>query len=157
YGDVSRTTGPLVDGESGYFFSINRGKRSVSLDLKTDEGRDLFLALVREVDVLVENYTPGAMDALGLGYDVLSEANPRLIYCAVSGYGQTGPMKGKPALDVIVQGAGGVMSITGEPGGPPVRPGLSLGDIAAGLYATVGILAALREREQSGQGQFIDI
>jgi CoA:oxalate CoA-transferase len=157
WGDVARTTGPLVDGESGYFFSINRGKRSVSLDLKSEEGREVFRGLVREVDVLVENFTPGSMDSLGLGYESLSEVSPGLIYCAISGYGQTGPMKNKPALDVIVQGAGGVMSITGEPGGPPVRPGLSLGDIAAGLYATIGVLAALREREQSGRGQFVDI
>jgi CoA:oxalate CoA-transferase len=157
YGDVSRTTGPLVDGESGYFFSINRGKRSIALDLKSEEGKEIFRALVREVDVLVENFTPGVMDGLGLGYDALSEVNPALIYAAISGYGQTGPMKDLPALDVIVQGAGGVMSITGEPGGLPVRPGLSLGDVAAGLYCAVGVLAALRERERSGRGQLIDV
>src|SRR5690606_3344660 len=97
------------------------------------------------------------MDALGLGYEVLKEENPGLIYCAISGFGQTGPMRDQPALDIVVQGAGGVMSVTGEPGGKPVRPGLSLGDIAAGLYAAVGILAALRERESSGLGQFVDI
>ena len=157
FGDVSRTTGPLVDGESGYFFSVNRGKRSISIDLKSDEGKELFRQLIGEVDVLVENFTPGAMDGLGLGYDALSEVNPRLIYAAISGYGQTGPMAKLPALDVIVQGAGGVMSITGEPGGTPTRPGFSLGDIAAGLYCAVGILAALREREQSGLGQMIDV
>jgi CoA:oxalate CoA-transferase len=157
YGDVARTTGPLIDGESGYFFSVNRGKRSIALDLSSEEGRQIFLDLVREADVVVENFTPGKMDALGLGYAALSEVNPRLIYAAISGYGQTGPMREKPALDVIVQGAGGVMSVTGEPGGRPVRPGLSLGDIAAGLYCAIGALAALRERELSGQGQMIDI
>lgn len=157
WGDVARTTGPLVDGESGYFFSINRGKRSISLDLKSEEGKALFKRLVRQVDVLVENYTPGSMDALGLGYEALKEENPRLIYCAISGFGQTGPMRDQPALDIVVQGAGGVMSVTGEPGGRPVRPGLSLGDIAAGLYAAIGILAAVREREVSGLGQFVDI
>ncbi|MPZ99245.1 MAG: CoA transferase [Dehalococcoidia bacterium] len=157
YGDVSRTTGPLVDGESGYFFSVNRGKRSISVDLKSEEGRALFRDLVREVDILVENFTPGAMAGLGLGYDALSEVNPALIYCAISGYGQTGPLSSLPALDVIVQGAGGVMSITGEPDGPPVRPGLSLGDIAAGLYGAVGVLSAVHERERSGKGQFVDI
>lgn len=157
FGDVSRTTGPLVDGESGYFFSVNRGKRSISIDLKSEEGKDLFRQLIGEVDVLVENFTPGAMDKLGLGYDALSEVNPKLIYAAISGYGQTGPMAKLPALDVIVQGAGGVMSITGEPGGAPTRPGFSLGDIAAGLYCAIGVLAAVREREQSGQGQMIDI
>ena len=157
FGDVARTTGPLVEGESAYFFSVNRGKRSISIDLKADEGKRLFRELIGEVDVLVENFTPGSMDRLGLGYDALSEVNPKLIYAAISGYGQTGPMRDLPALDVIVQGAGGVMSITGEPGGVPMRPGFSLGDIAAGLYCTVGILAALREREQSGQGQMVDI
>lgn len=157
WGDVSRTTGPIVDGESGYFFSVNRGKRSLSIDLKLPEGRALFIELVREVDVLAENFTPGAMEKLGLGYETLAEINPRLVYLAISGYGQTGPMRERPALDVIVQGAGGVMSITGEPGGPPVRPGLSLGDIAAGLYGAIGVLAALQEREHSGRGQFIDV
>ena len=157
FGDVSRTTGPLVEGESGYFFSVNRGKRSISIDLKDEEGKALFQRLVSEVDVLVENFKPGAMEGLGLGYEVLSELNPRLIYAAISGYGQTGPMAKLPALDVIVQGAGGVMSITGEPGSVPTRPGFSLGDITAGLYCAVGILAAVREREQSGLGQMIDI
>ena len=157
FGDVSRTTGPLVDGESGYFFSVNRGKRSISVDLKEEDGKQLFRQLIGEVDVLVENFTPGSMDRLGLDYEALSAINPRLIYAAISGYGQTGPMRELPALDVIVQGAGGVMSITGEPGGVPTRPGFSLGDIAAGLYCAVGILAALREREQSERGQMVDI
>ena len=157
FGDVARTTGPLVDGESGYFFSVNRGKRSISLDLKQEEGRALLLRLVPQFDVLVENFTPGTMDSLGVGYEVLSRVHPGLIYAAISGYGQTGPMRTQPALDVVVQGAGGILSITGEPGGPPVRPGTSLGDIAAGLYMSVGILAALRERERSGLGQCIDV
>jgi CoA:oxalate CoA-transferase len=157
YGDVSRTTGPLVDGESGYFFSVNRGKRSISIDLKSDEGKELFKRLACEVDIVVENFTPGAMEGLGVGYEVLSELNPQLIYAAISGYGQTGPMRELPALDVIVQGAGGVMSITGEPGGGPVRPGFSVGDVAAGLYCAIGVLAAVREREQSGRGQMVDI
>ena len=157
YGDVARTTGPIVDGESGYFFSINRGKRSIAIDLRTDEGHALFLDLIREFDVLVENFTPGSMDALGLGYAALSAVNPRLIYAAISGYGQTGPLRTKPALDVVVQGAGGVMSVTGEPGGGPVRPGLSLGDITAGLYCAIAIIAAAHERARSGRGQFIDI
>ena len=157
WGDVSRTTGPVVDGESGYFLSVNRGKRSLSIDLKSDTGKELFRELVGEVDVLVENFTPGAMDRLGLGYEALSVLHPRLVYAAISGYGQTGPMRLLPALDVVVQGAGGVMSITGEPGGGPIRPGFSLGDLAAGLYCAVGILAAVRERERSGRGQLVDI
>ncbi len=157
FGDVARTTGPLIDGESGYFFSVNRGKRSISLDLKQDEGRELFKQLVPEFDVLVENFTPGTMASLGLGYDVLSAINPRLIFASISGFGQTGPMSTRPALDVVVQGAGGILSLTGEPGGPPIKPGTSLGDIAGGLYATIGITSALFERERSGVGQYIDI
>jgi len=157
YGDNARATGPVIDGESGYFFSVNRGKRSISIDLRTDEGKDLFRRLVAEVDVVVENFTPGAMGRLGLDYEALSADNPRLIYCAVSGFGQTGPLRDRSALDVIVQGMGGIMSITGEPGGGPVRVGTSLGDVAAGLYASIGILSALHERERSGQGQLVDI
>jgi CoA:oxalate CoA-transferase len=162
YGDVARTTGPFIshdgrDSESTYFFSINRGKKSTLLDLRKPEGRELFLRLVEKADVVMENFTPGTMERLGLGYDVLSARNPRIIYSATSGFGQTGPDRDKPALDVVVQGMGGVMSITGEEGGPPVRPGLSLGDIAAGLFTAIGILAALHERERSGRGQIIDI
>jgi CoA:oxalate CoA-transferase len=157
YGDVARTTGPHVNGESSYFFSINRGKKSMVLDLKREAGRDLFLRLVDKVDVVMENFTPGTMDSLGVGYEALSTRNPRIIYAATSGFGQTGPDRLRPALDIVVQGMGGVMSITGEPDGPPIRPGLSLGDIAAGLYTAIGILAALQERERSGKGQMVDI
>ena len=157
YGDVARTTGPFINGESSYFFSINRGKKSALIDLKTEAGRDLFLRLVEKVDVVMENFTPGTMDALGVGYEALSARNPRLIYAATSGFGQTGPDRMRPALDVVVQGMGGVMSITGEPGGNPVRPGLSLGDISAGLFTAIGILAALHERERSGKGQLVDV
>ncbi|HWC30340.1 MAG TPA: CaiB/BaiF CoA-transferase family protein [Dehalococcoidia bacterium] len=164
YGDVARTTGPFLsraadrsDAESSYFFSINRGKRSTLLDLRKPEGKELFLRLVEQVDVVMENFTPGTMDRLGVGYEVLSARNPRLIYSATSGFGQTGPDRDKPALDVVVQGMGGVMSITGEEGGGPVRPGLSLGDIAAGLFTAIGILAALHERERSGRGQMLDV
>lgn len=157
YGDIARTTTPIINGESCYFFSVNRGKESIALDLKSERGRELFLQLVEQVDVVVQNYTPGVMEKLGLGWDVLSARNPRLIYAAVSGFGQTGPDRERPALDVVVQGMGGVMSITGVPGGPPVRPGLSLGDIAAGLYTAIGILSALHERQRSGCGQMLDI
>jgi len=157
YGDAARTTGPIVNGESCYFFSINRGKKSICLDLKAERGKELFLRLVDLSDVVMENFTPGSMDKLSLGYDVLQKRNPGLIYAATSGFGQTGPERLRPALDIVVQGMGGVMSITGEPGGPPLRPGLSLGDIAAGLYTAIGVLAALHERERSGQGQMIDI
>lgn len=157
YGDIARTTGPFINDDSAYFISINRGKGSVALNLRSPEGNDAFLRLVEHADVVLENFAPGVMAKLGLDYGTLSARNPRLIMASVSGFGQTGPDSSLPALDVIVQGAGGVMSITGEPGGPPVRPGLSLGDIAAGLYAAIGVLAALHERERSGKGQYLDI
>ena len=157
YGDVSRTTGPYQNGWSAYFFSINRGKRSMSIDMRSEAGRELFIELAAKADVVMENFTPGTMGRLEIGYDVLSARNPRLVFASTSGFGQTGPYRERPALDVIVQGMGGVMSITGEPGGRPVRPGASYGDIVAGLYTSIGILAALHERERSGQGQAIDI
>jgi CoA:oxalate CoA-transferase len=157
FGDVGRTTGPYIGEQSIYFFSINRGKRSIAIDLKSEEGRDLFLRLVEKADVVMENFTPGTMDRLGLGYEVLRQRNPRLIYSATSGFGQTGPDRERPALDVIVQGMGGIMSITGEPDGPPIRPGISQGDITAGLFTALGIVSALHERERSGEGQMLDI
>ena len=157
YGDIARTTGPLIDGESCYFFSINRGKKSIAIDLAREEGKELFLRLVEKVDVVMENFTPGTMDGLGLGYETLRRRNPRLIFAATSGFGQTGPDRTRPALDIVVQGMGGVMSITGHPGGPPTRPGLSLGDIAAGLFTAIGVIAALRERDRSGEGQMVDV
>jgi CoA:oxalate CoA-transferase len=157
YGDVGRTTAPYVGEESAYFFSVNRGKLSICLDLKNEAGRELFLRLVEKADVVMENYTPGTMDRLGLGYETLRARNSRIIYAATSGFGQTGPDRERPALDVIVQGMGGIMSITGEPDGPPVRPGVSQGDITAGLFTAIGILAALHERERSGEGQMLDI
>jgi CoA:oxalate CoA-transferase len=157
YGDVGRTTGPYVGHESAYFFSVNRGKRSLGLDLKSEAGRDLFLRLVDKADVVMNNFTPGTMERMGLGYDVLRARNPRIIYSATSGFGQTGPDRERPALDIIVQGMGGIMSITGEPGGPPVRPGVSQGDITAGLFTAIGILGALHEREKSGEGQLLDV
>jgi CoA:oxalate CoA-transferase len=157
FGDVGRTTMPYVGHESAYFFSVNRGKKSVCLDLKKEEGRDLFLRLAEKADVVMENFTPGTMDRLGLGYETLKARNPRLIYSATSGFGQTGPDRERPALDIIVQGMGGIMSITGEPDGPPVRPGISQGDITAGLFTAIGILGALHERERSGEGQMLDV
>jgi len=156
-GDISRTTGPYQNGWSGYFFSINRGKKSLGLNLRSEEGKQLFLRLAEKADVVVENFTPGTMARLGLGYEQLSARNPGLIMASVSGFGQTGPYSDRPALDVVVQAMGGIMSITGEPGGGPVRPGASFGDLTAGLFATIGILSALHERERSGLGQAIDI
>ena len=156
-GDMARGTGPFVDGQSSYFMSINRGKKSVILDLKDEGDKQTFLELLDHFDVLVENFVPGVMKRLGLDYEVLSERYPRLIYAAVSGFGQWGPYTKRPALDIIVQAMGGIMSITGEPGRPPVRPGSSLGDITAGLFTTIGILSALHERDRSGVGQMIDV
>lgn len=157
WGDMARGSGPFIDGESSYFLSINRGKKSLTLDLSKEQGKELFLKLVRKADVLVENFTPGTMKKLGLDYEVLKEHNPAIVYAAISGFGQTGPYTSKPALDVIVQAMGGIMSITGEPGGPPVRPGASMGDIVAGLFTVIGILSALQERSRSGKGQMVDI
>ncbi|MBI2936101.1 MAG: CoA transferase [Chloroflexi bacterium] len=156
-GDGARLTGPFVQGESAYFMSLNRNKKSMTLDLGVPRGRELFLRLVGKADVVVENFTPGTMKKLGLDYEVLQKENLRLVYCAISGFGQTGPYAQRPAFDVIVQGMGGVMSITGEPGGRPLRVGASVGDIVAGLFAAIGICAALAERAQSGLGQMLDI
>ncbi|MDO8672316.1 MAG: CaiB/BaiF CoA-transferase family protein, partial [Dehalococcoidia bacterium] len=156
-GDLARSNGPFVDGVSTYFLSINRGKKSITLDLKTAKGKELFFELVKQVDVLAENFVPGTMASLGLDYEVLRQLNPCLIYAATSGFGQTGPYANKPALDIIVQAMSGLMSITGEPGRPPVRVGASVGDITAGLFMAIGILAAIHERNRSGLGQMVDV
>jgi len=157
WGDIARTTAPYQNGWSTYFFSINRGKQSVAIDLRTARGRELFLGMVEHADVVMENFTPGTMDRLGIGYEALSARNPRVILASTSGFGQTGPYRDRPALDIVVQAMGGIMSITGEAGGPPIRPGTSYGDITAGLYTAIGVLAALHERERSGIGQSVDI
>ena len=156
-GDIARGNGPIVKGLSTYFLSLNRGKKSIVLNLASEEGKNIFLRLVEKVDILVENFVPGTMKKLGLDYEVVKQRNPKIIYAAISGFGQNGPYATKPAFDVIVQAMGGIMSITGEPGGPPIRPGVSLGNIAAGLFLCIAILAALQERHVSGRGQMIDI
>jgi len=156
-GDVSRTLEPFVGSISTYFFSVNRGKKSIALDLKSEKGKDLFLKLAACGDVVVENFTPGTMKRLGLDYEILKEVNPCLIYAACSGFGQTGPEAEKPSLDVIAQGRAGIMSITGEEGRGPIRVGVSIGDLSAGLFLALSILAAILERKESGQGQMIDI
>ncbi len=156
-GDIARGNGPYVKGLSTYFLSLNRGKKSIALNLASERGRGIFLKLVEHADIVVENFTPGTMERLGLSYDTLKQHNPKIIYAACSGFGQTGPYAKKLAFDVIVQAMGGIMSITGEPGGPPIRPGASIGDIAAGLFLCISILACLQERHVSGQGQMIDI
>ena len=156
-GDRSRSSGPFIDGESSYFMSVNRGKLGLSVDLSKARGKELFLQLVDNTDVVLENFAPGTMRRLGLDYPVLRDRNPSIIYAAISGFGQDGPYSSKPALDVVVQGMGGILSVTGEPGGPPIRPGVSQGDITAGLFAVIGIQSALQERTKSGLGQMVDI
>ena len=156
-GDIARGNGPVVRGVSTYFLSLNRGKKSVTLNLATEPGVEVLLKLVKSADVLVENFKPGTMEKLGLSYEKVREYNPGIVYVAGSGFGQYGPYAGKPAFDVIVQAMGGILSITGEEGGPPVRPGVSYGDITAGLFLCVATLAALQERHVSGEGQFVDI
>jgi len=156
-GDDARAFGPFLNNRSLYFLSINRGKRSVSLNLKKPEGKRLLIELAKRADVLVENYRPGTMEKLGLGWDVLSQANPRLIYAASTGFGHSGPDSLKPAYDILAQARGGIMSITGSGAGHPTRVGMSLGDITASLFTAIGINAALYHREKTGQGQKIDV
>jgi CoA:oxalate CoA-transferase len=156
-GDDARAYPPHVAGESAYFMSLNRNKRSLTLDLKHAAGRELFLALVREADVLVENFRPGTMARLGLGYEELATHHPRLVYAAVSGFGQTGPYSPRAAYDAVLQAMGGIMSITGPEGGPPTRVGTSIADITAGLFGAIGILAALHKRAETGVGQMVDV
>lgn len=156
-GDLSRGSGPFIKGQSGYFISVNRGKKSITLDLKNPEGRDLAVRLAEHCDVVTENFRPGVMDRLGLGPDTLRERNPRLVYASVTGFGQSGPYADRPAYDIVVQAMGGLLSITGAPEGPPVRAGYSIGDLGAAVFAATGILAALFERERSGVGQRLDL
>lgn len=156
-GDLARFAGPFIDKVSSYFLSINRGKKSVTLDLKKEQARKVVFELAKGADILLENFRPGAMDRLGFGYEAVREVNPRIIYASLSGFGQEGPYAQRPAFDMIAQGMGGVMSITGEPGRPPVRLGYSMGDIGASLFTCISILAALHEREKSGRGQWIDV
>lgn len=156
-GDDTRQWGPpFVGTESTYFLSVNRNKQSLTLNLKHPEAREVFFRLVREADILVENFRPGTMEKLGLGYPKLAELNPRLIYAAISGFGLTGPYRDKPGYDVLAQAMGGLMSVTGEPGREPVKAGMSLADIGAGMYATIGILAALQHRNVTGKGQMLE-
>ncbi len=164
-GDESRGWGPpffgkpYLDrpGESAYFACANRNKRSLTLNLKSDEGVDIILALVKESDILVENFRTGALDRMGLGYAHLKELNPMLIFCSISGYGRTGPQAERAGYDVIIQAEGGMMGITGPVQGPPSRVGVPIVDITTGMFASNAILAALRARELTGEGQMIDV
>lgn len=156
-GDDSRGYGPYINNESAYFMSINRNKRSMTLNLKSEKGKEIFLGMIKDMDVLVENFRPGTMEKLGLGYDYLSTVNPKLIYAASSGYGHTGPYSKRAAYDAVVQAMGGIMSITGEKDGKPTRVGSSIGDISAGMFTAIGILAALENRHSTGLGQKVDV
>lgn len=156
-GDESRNFGPFKNGFSLYFMSVNRGKQSVTLNLKTERGQAIFKQLLEETDILVENFRPGTMQKLGLDYDTLKIEHPSLIYAACSGFGQTGPYAQQGAYDMIIQGMGGIISITGEPDGPPVRVGTSISDITAALFTTIGVLSALHHRHRTGSGQFVDV
>lgn len=156
-GDDARAFPPFVDGESAYFASVNRGKESIALDLKVPADRAVFEALLERADVLAENFRPGALARLGYGFDALHARFPRLILASTSGFGQTGPEAARPAYDVIVQAMGGIMSVTGHAGQPPVRVGTSLGDIVAGLFTVVGIEAALLKRARTGRGTHVDV
>jgi crotonobetainyl-CoA:carnitine CoA-transferase CaiB-like acyl-CoA transferase len=157
-GDDTRRWGPpFVEGESAYYLSINRNKKSLAVNLKRQEGVAVVRRLAATADVLVENFRPGVLARLGLGYEDVRKVNPRLVYCSVSGFGQYGPESHRPGYDLVIQGEGGVMSLTGMPDGPPTKVGISFADLVAGLYAVQGILLALRVAEQTGIGQHVDV
>jgi crotonobetainyl-CoA:carnitine CoA-transferase CaiB-like acyl-CoA transferase len=157
-GDIARGWGPPFHGDdSAYFVSLNRNKKSVELDLKQPEGKELLLRLAERADVVLENFRVGTVDRLGIGYQAVRARNPRIVYCSVSGFGQDGPYRDRAAMDLILQAEGGMISLTGEPGGGPVRVGISIADMQAGMNATVAILMALHARDRTGQGQLIDI
>ena len=157
-GDDTRAWGPpFVQGESAYYLSINRNKQSVALDFKRAEGRRLLEALIAKADVLVENFRPGTLDALGLGFRDLHARHPRLVYVSISGFGHTGPRRAEAGYDAIAQAEGGLMYVTGEPDGPAVRVGVAVADISTGMFAFHGLLLALRARDQTGRGQHVDV
>lgn len=157
-GDMGRGWGPPFCGEFSHFFlGLNRGKRGISIDLKHPEGKDLCLRLIDRMDVLIENFRPGSMDRLGLGYEPIHARNPRLVYCSISGYGQQGPSRDEAAMDLVMQAASGLLSITGTEDGESVRCGYGVTDVTSGLFAVIGILLALRARERTGAGQYVDV
>jgi len=157
-GDDTRHWGPPeAGGEAAYYLCLNRNKRSLTVNMKTAPGREIIRKLALRSDVLIENYKVGTLQKMGLGYQDLRRENPRLIYCSITGFGQNGPYKDKPGYDFMIQGMGGIMSFTGEPDGPPMKVGVAIVDITAGLFATSAILAALRHRDLTGEGQYVDI
>lgn len=157
YGDDTRHFGPFKNDESGYFVYLNRGKKSITLDLKRPEAREIVLQLVEKSDVIVENFRPGVMEKLGFDYEEVKKVNPRIVYASISGFGQNSHYTKRPAYDLVAQAMGGLMSITGYAHTPPTRSGASLGDMSAALYTTFGIMVALFHRERNGEGQYIDV
>ncbi len=156
-GDDSRKFGPFVKDNSAYFMSLNRGKESIALNLKDTNDKKIFLNILKKADVLVENFKPGTLDKWGFGWKDMCKKFPKLIYASASGFGQTGPLKELPAYDMVVQGMGGLMSVTGQPNSEPTRVGTSIGDITAALFTSIGINSALFNREKTGKGMFIDV
>ena len=157
-GDDSRSWGPpFVEGESAYFMSVNRNKKSITLNLKSEKSKEIIEKLIKKADIIIENFRPGTMDKLGLSYENVAELNPEIIYASISGFGQDGPYKLLPGFDQVIQGMGGLMSVTGEPGGPPIKVGVAVADIAGGMFAAYGIMIALFNRQRTGKGQMIDV
>ena len=156
-GDDSRKFGPFIDDYSAYFMSLNRGKESIALNLKNSDDKKIFDKILDKADILVENFKPGTLEKWGYGWKDVCKKYPKLIYASASGFGQTGPLKELPAYDMVVQGMGGLMSVTGHPDSEPTRVGTSIGDITAGLFTTIGINAALYDRQKTGKGMFIDV
>ncbi|MEZ4625366.1 MAG: CoA transferase [Thermomicrobiales bacterium] len=157
-GDDTRGWGPpFIEGEASYYLSVNRNKRSLALDLKSDLGREALWRLIDTADVLIENFSPGTIGRLGFGYEAVKERRPAIIYASISGFGQRGPGASRTAYDLIVQGMGGLMSITGRPEDPPTKLGIPIGDIGAGMFAAYAIAAALYRRERTGEGEYIDV
>ena len=156
-GDDSRNFGPFVEDQSAYFMSLNRNKESIALNLKNEKDKKIFEKILPKADILIENFKPGTLSKWGYGWDNLKDKYPKLIYASASGFGQTGPLKGLPAYDMVVQGMGGLMSVTGQPDSEPTRVGTSIGDITAGLFTAIGINAALYDRQKTGKGMYIDV
>ena len=156
-GDDSRGFGPFIEDYSAYFMSLNRGKESIALNLKNENDKEIFEKILAKADILVENFKPGTLEKWGFGWNEVSKKYPKLIYASASGFGQTGPLKELPAYDMVVQGMGGLMSVTGHPNSEPTRVGTSIGDITAGLFTAIGINAALYDRQKTGKGTFIDV
>ena len=156
-GDDSRKFGPFIDDYSAYFMSLNRGKESIALNLKNSDDKKIFDKILSKADILVENFKPGTLERWGFGWKEINKKYPKLIYASASGFGQTGPLRELPAYDMVVQGMGGLMSVTGQPNSEPTRVGTSIGDITAALFTTIGINAALYDREKTGKGMFVDV